>query len=78
IYAADLIPTFAHIPLPWVMGYDMKPIQTLEEKEAFLNRAVDENLYLFLEHDAEHEVVTIRKENGKFMLKDSLSLADIS
>lgn len=78
VYAADLIPTFAHIPLPWVMGYDMKPIQTLKEKESFLNKAADENWFLFLEHDAEHEVVTIQKENGKFMLKDSLSLAEIS
>lgn len=78
VYAADLIPTFAHLPLPWVMGYDMKPIQTLEEKETFLNQAVDENWYLFLEHDSEHEVVTVRKENGKFMLKDSLRLVDIS
>lgn len=78
IYAADLIPTHAHLPLPWVMGYDMKPIQTLEEKETFLNQAVDENWYLFLEHDAEYEVVTVQKENGRFMLKDSLRLADIS
>lgn len=78
VYSADLIPTFAHIPLPWVMGYDMKPIQTLEEKEEFLNKAVAENWFLFLEHDAGHEIVTVQKENGKFMLKDSLSLADIS
>lgn len=78
VYAADLIPTFAHIPLPWIMGYDMNPIQTLEEKETFLNKVVDENWYLFLEHDAEHEVVTVQKENGKFLLKDSLKLADIS
>lgn len=78
VYTADLIPTFAHIPLPWVMGYDMKPLETLEEKELFLNRAEKKNWYLFLEHDAEHEVITIGKENGKFMLKDSLTLADIS
>ncbi|MDZ7718861.1 MAG: MBL fold metallo-hydrolase [Balneolaceae bacterium] len=78
IYAADLIPTFAHLPLPWVMGYDMKPIQTLKEKESFLNQAVDENWYLFLEHDATHEVITVQKENGKFLLKDTLSLADLS
>ena len=78
VYAGDLIPTFAHIPLPWVMGYDMIAVQTLREKEEFLNNAVDENWYLFLEHDAEHEMVTVKKENGKFLLKDSLSLADIS
>jgi len=78
VYTADLIPTHAHVPLPWIMGYDMKPLQTLKEKETFLNQAAKENWYLFLEHDAEHEVVTVQKENGKFMLKDSLSLADIT
>lgn len=78
VYSADLIPTFAHLPLPWVMGYDMKPIQTLDEKEAFLNQAVDKNWYLFLEHDAEHEVITVQKENEKFLLKDSLKLTDIA
>jgi glyoxylase-like metal-dependent hydrolase (beta-lactamase superfamily II) len=78
IYAADLIPTFAHISLPWVMGYDMKPLQTLAEKDAFLNQVVQNGWYLFLEHDAEHEIVTVLKENGKFMLKDSLTFADLS
>lgn len=78
VYTADLIPTFAHIPLPWVMGYDMKPLQTLKEKELFLNQAFEENWFLFLEHDAEHEIVTVQKDNEKFMLKDSLSLADLS
>lgn len=78
IYSADLIPTFAHLPLPWVMGYDMKPIQTLKEKETFLNQAVDEGWYLFLEHDADHEVITVQKENGKFSMKDSLTLTEIS
>lgn len=78
VFAADLIPTFAHIPLPWIMGYDMKPLQTLDEKKMFLNQAVDANWFLFLEHDAGHEIVTVQKENGKFMLKDSLKLADLS
>ncbi len=78
VYAADLIPTFAHIPLPWVMGFDMAAVQTLAEKEAFLEKAIEEGWYLFLEHDANHEVVTVQKEEEKFLLKDSLTLADIS
>lgn len=78
VYAADLIPTYAHIPLPWIMGYDMVPVQTLKEKEVFLENAVAGNWYLFLEHDSAHEIVTVKKENGKFSMKDSLSLADIS
>ena len=78
VFAADLIPTFAHIPLPWIMGYDMFPVQTLEEKEIFLNNATNNGWYLFMEHDASHEIMTITKENGKFKMKDSLSLNKIS
>jgi glyoxylase-like metal-dependent hydrolase (beta-lactamase superfamily II) len=78
IYAADLIPTYAHIPLPWIMGYDMAPVQTLKEKEMFLENAAAANWYLFLEHDSTHEIVTVKKENGKFAMKDSFSLAEIS
>ena len=78
VYVADLLPTFAHIPLPWVMGYDMKPIQTLDEKELFLKRAVEKNWYLFMEHDATNEVITIQQENGKFLMNRSLSLNDIT
>lgn len=77
VYAADLLPTFAHLPLPWVMGYDMAPVQTLEEKENFLNEAVKNNYYLFLEHDANYEVITVSKINGKYALKNTLTLTDI-
>lgn len=77
IFAADLLPTFAHVPLPWVMGYDMVPVQTLEEKEAFLEEAAEKGWYLFLEHDASNEVITVKKENGKFSMDRSLTLAEI-
>lgn len=78
VYAADLIPTFAHVPLPWVMGYDMEPLLTLKEKETFLEQAVNEEWYLFLEHDPIHEVITIQKENSKYSMKNSLKLKNIS
>lgn len=78
IYVADLLPTAAHVPLPWVMGYDMKPIQTLEEKALFLKRASEENWYLFLEHDASNEVITVKQENGKYQMNLSISLIDIT
>ncbi|MCC5913247.1 MAG: MBL fold metallo-hydrolase [Balneolaceae bacterium] len=78
VYAADLLPTFAHVPLPWVMGYDMAPVQTLTEKEEFLKKAARENWFIFLEHDSDHEVITIKEENGKFSTGDSLKLAEIS
>jgi glyoxylase-like metal-dependent hydrolase (beta-lactamase superfamily II) len=78
VYAADLLPTFAHVPLPWVMGYDMAPIQTLKEKESFLNEASSNGWYIFLEHDATHEVITIKSEGGKFSMDRSMKLKDIS
>lgn len=78
LYAADLFPTFAHIPLPWVMGYDMMPVQTLKEKKEVLKKAASGNWFLFLEHDADHEVVTINEENGKFKAGRFLKLTEIS
>jgi glyoxylase-like metal-dependent hydrolase (beta-lactamase superfamily II) len=77
VFAADLLPTHVHVPLPWVMGYDMYPVQTLEEKEHILNEAVEQHWCFFLEHDAQEEVITITKENGKFGVKDSLTLSDL-
>ena len=53
VFAGDLIPLHQHLKLPWVMGYDMAPLQTLTEKEAFLSQAQEENWTLFLEHDAQ-------------------------
>lgn len=77
VFVADLLPTTVHLPLPWVMGYDMAPVQTLQEKERFLNRAIEENLYLFLEHDANNEIITVSKENGKYIVDETLTLSDI-
>lgn len=78
IFAADLIPTHVHLPLPWVMGYDMYPVSTLEEKEQLLDQAVEENWHLFLEHDADEEMVAVKKENGKYTVDKSLTLNELS
>jgi glyoxylase-like metal-dependent hydrolase (beta-lactamase superfamily II) len=51
-YLADLVPTTAHLPLPWIMGYDVEPLVTLETKRRVLRRAVDEDWLLVFEHDA--------------------------
>jgi len=51
-YAADLMPTSAHVPLPWIMGYDVEPLVTLETKRGILRRAVDEDWLVIFEHDA--------------------------
>jgi glyoxylase-like metal-dependent hydrolase (beta-lactamase superfamily II) len=69
-FMADLLPTAGHIPLPFVMGYDTRPLLTLDEKEIFLNQAADKNYYLFLEHDAHNEIITVQHTEKGVRLKD--------
>nr|WP_314838138.1 MBL fold metallo-hydrolase [uncultured Flavobacterium sp.] len=59
VFCADLLATAGHIPIPYVMGYDTRPLLTMPEKSNFLHAAVDQNHYLFLEHDAHNEIVTV-------------------
>src|SRR5690606_4533827 len=60
VFTADLLPTVGHIPLPYVMGYDTRPLLTLEEKDKFLIDAVEKGYYLLLEHDAHHEICNLQ------------------
>jgi len=60
VFMADLLPTAGHIPLPYVMGYDTRPLLSMGEKEAFMKKAADEEYYLFLEHDAHNEIITVK------------------
>ena len=60
VFVADLLPTAGHIPLPYIMGYDTRPLLTLKEKAAFLDTAANEGYCLFLEHDAHHEICTVQ------------------
>ena len=60
VFMADLLPTVGNIPLPYIMGYDTRPLLTLAEKASFLKKAADENYILFLEHDAENELCTVK------------------
>ena len=59
-FMADLLPTVGHLPVPFVMSYDTRPLITLDEKEGFLKLAADNNYYLFLEHDAHHPIITVK------------------
>lgn len=59
-YMADLLPSVGHIPLPYVMGYDTRPLMTMEEKEKFLKEAADRQYILFLEHDPVNECCTVK------------------
>ena len=76
-FMADLLPSAGHIPLPYVMGYDTRPLLTLKEKKEFLDRAVEEELYLFMEHDADHEVITLQNTDKGPRLKDSFKFYDL-
>jgi glyoxylase-like metal-dependent hydrolase (beta-lactamase superfamily II) len=60
-FAGDLIPTAGHVPLPYVMGYDVRPLTTLKEKDLFLNYAADNNVLLLLEHDSVNEAVSLKR-----------------
>jgi len=60
VFMADLLPSIGHLPIPYVMAYDMFPLQTLEEKKAFLAEAVTNNYILFFEHDSVNECCTLK------------------
>lgn len=61
VFMADLLPTAGHIPLPYVMGYDTRPLLTLPEKDAFLKKAASQEFLLFLEHDAHNEIISLKE-----------------
>lgn len=73
VFMADLLPTAGHLPLPFVMGYDTRPLLTLPEKEKFLHQAADNNYYLFLEHDAHNPIITVKNTDKGVRLDRSLS-----
>lgn len=76
-FMADLLPTAGHLPLPYIMGYDTRPLLTLTEKEKFLNIAASNNFYLFLEHDAYNEIITVTKTEKGVKLKDTFTSQEI-
>ncbi|MGV3588616.1 MAG: MBL fold metallo-hydrolase [Adhaeribacter sp.] len=77
VYMADLLPSVGHLPIPYVMGYDTRPLLTLEEKAAFLQEAADNNYILFLEHDSVHECCTVKHTDRGVRLDQSFLLADV-
>lgn len=76
-FMADLLPTAGHVSLPFIMGYDTRPLITLEEKEAFLNLAAKENYYLFMEHDARNEIITVKHSEKGVRLNSTHSFNSI-
>lgn len=77
VYCADLLPSPSHISMPYIMSYDIRPLQTLIEKEWFLNKAVEEKYVLFFEHAPTIEACTVKmNEKGRIVLDKAGKLAD--
>lgn len=77
LYMADLLPSVGHIPLPYVMAYDMFPMKTLEERKTYWNEIADNDIICFLEHDPIHECCTLQHTEKGVRLKDTFTLESI-
>jgi len=77
VFMADLLPSAGHIPLPYIMGYDMFPLTTLNEKKSFLKEALENDFILFFEHDPVHECCTLQQTERGIRPKDFFRLQDI-
>ena len=77
VFMADLLPSIAHIPLPYVMAYDMFPLTTLKEKKIFLYEALQNNYVLFFEHDAVNECCTLQSTDKGIRAGDIFKLSEL-
>jgi hypothetical protein len=77
VYAADLVPSVGHLPIPYVMGYDVRPLETLKEKENILAQVANNNWYLFFEHDPVTECVSLEMTEKGPRKKESFKLSEI-
>ncbi len=77
LYCADLIPSAAHISLPWVMGYDMRPLDTLSEKEKVFNEAIENNWLLFFEHDRLNELGSLQQTEKGVRLNEIIQMSEV-
>lgn len=77
VFVTDLIPSSGHIPVPYIMGYDVKPLLTLKEKEKFLEKAVQNNFVLFFEHDPKIECSTLKFTERGVRINETFSLNEI-
>ncbi|WP_130734890.1 MBL fold metallo-hydrolase [Flavobacterium sp. J27] len=76
-FMADLLPTVGHIPLPYVTGYDTRPLLSMDEKDIFLRKAVEQNFYLFLEHDAHNPIITLQNTEKGIRLNQIFTCDEI-
>ena len=77
VFAADLLPSIGHIPLPYVMGYDTRPLITLDEKAKFLKNVADENMVIFFEHDHQNELCTLKNTEKGVRLDQTYSFNEV-
>lgn len=77
VFAADLLPSVGHIPLPYVMSFDVRPLLTMEEKKAFLKEALNNQYYIFFEHDPSYEVCTLQQTEKGIRMKNTFLLEEI-
>lgn len=77
VYMADLLPAAAHLPIPYVMAYDMFPLTTLHEKKAFINEAMEKDYILFFEHDPKIECCSLQQTEKGVRMKDAFKLSDL-
>ena len=77
VYMADLLPSSGHIPLPYVMAYDMFPLTTLQEKKSFLHEAVENNYILFFEHDPQIECCDLQMTEKGIRTKNTFKMKEV-
>lgn len=77
LFCADLIPSAGHLPIPYVMGYDVRPLETLKEKERILQKAVTENWVLFFEHDSVNECCNLTNTERGIRAKDITRIIEL-
>jgi glyoxylase-like metal-dependent hydrolase (beta-lactamase superfamily II) len=77
VYMADLLPSTGHIPMPYLMAYDMFPLKTLQEKKLFFDEAVENEYILYLEHDVATECCTLTQTEKGVRLKNTFRLSEI-
>jgi glyoxylase-like metal-dependent hydrolase (beta-lactamase superfamily II) len=78
VFMGDLLPSAAHVPLPYIMAYDVDPMNTLEEKKKFLKEAAESNYILFFEHDAYHECASLTETEKGIRINKTFDLKNIS
>jgi len=77
LYMADLLPSIGHVPIPYVMAYDMFPLTTMSERHKFWTEAIDNDYVLFLEHDPVNECCTLQQTEKGIRVKEAFALSEL-